>query len=242
MTRQRPELPYKHIILRGKTAKVFRSIADSYVDPNSETEQSILFTIAYGTVIDEDALERIQARLYERNQFLKYWQWNVDLAFRKGNPHDAFDADGCLIDLWHDECCEEEETEADRNEYKNAKNILARVFYEERVKPFVDDKGEAFYLSEPDGGERMQSLEDDWAFNAKFIVAAGRHWMTGDADFEHEFGFGRMAKKEFEEHPEWYDHEGTWGSRLRGWDYERYGKFPLLAEDKKRIDDERSDV
>lgn len=218
-----PHHPIKRFILTGEVAKIFRSIFDSYSTPGSEEEQSVLITCAMGTVITDDQLERIEARLKERNTFLSRYKWEISRCFEKGNDMDEYDEDGVLISLYdNDEYRDnDDDTELDNTEFDNAKEVLARIFHDEGVKPMELPNGKLGYRSEPDGGKRMEALRGGWAFNAKFIVSHKYIWKAPMWDCD---DFSILAKYFHEKFGLRHDSRNP---ELYNWDWEEYTLFPL---------------
>lgn len=227
MKKHIPNQPLKRFILTGETAAIFRGLFDSF-GCGSETEQSMLLTCARGTIITCSQLERIEARLEERNTFLQAYTWNVSKCYMTGNDLDEYDEDGCLIALSAAEpgiTDERDETENDKREWENAKAILARIFHDEGVKPMKLPDGSMGYHSEPDGGERMRSLYGDWRFNAKFIVELSGDW---EVPMMEDDTWAELARHMREKFPRRYEYDCR---RLtEGWDWEEYTLFPLPAE------------
>lgn len=194
MTTYRTHKTYKRFILTGDTARIFRSIFDSYYTRGATEEQSALVTCAMGTVIGTGQLARVTARLNERNTFLSRYKWDVRPTYCDGNDMDEYDEDGVLISFYDDEAADvNEPTEADAQEWRSAPEILARILYEEKVKPGTLKDGRLGYMAEPDAGRRMQSLRGQWRFNAKFIVEENGDWRCPVFD---EDDFSQLA--------EWY--------------------------------------
>lgn len=217
-----PNHPIKRFILTGTTAKLFRSLFDSYIKDGSTEEQSVLITCAMGTVITTDQLDRIEARLMERNTFLNKTKWNVSRCFETGNDMDAYDEDGVLISLYDDEFAESDEpTDHDEDEWKNGKEILARILHDVGVKPNMLPNGKIGYQSEPDGGERMHALEDRWRFNAKFIVLEEYCWK---APLHEDDPFCILAKHLRDTYSKRHEVEN---SELYRWNWKDYTLFPL---------------